>query len=60
MSTTPIFTAGRGVEGLNVWTFLDLTPFGRQEDWEDSPKGRPQSKPYTWWRRHDEYEGDAV
>jgi predicted dithiol-disulfide oxidoreductase (DUF899 family) len=50
------FTAGRGVEALgSVWTFLDLTPFGRQEDWEDSPKGWPQTPPYQWWRRHDEY-----
>jgi predicted dithiol-disulfide oxidoreductase (DUF899 family) len=51
------FTSGRGVEALgSVWTFLDLTPLGRQEDWEDSPPGRPQSPPYEWWRRHDEYE----
>jgi len=50
------FTNGRGVEALgSVWTFLDLTPLGRQEDWEDSPAGRPRTPPYTWWRRHDEY-----
>src|SRR5688572_17644747 len=50
------FTDGRGVEHLgSVWTFLDLTPYGRQEDWEDSPKGWPQTPPYTWWRYHDEY-----
>jgi len=50
------FTSGRGVEALgSVWTFLDLTPQGRQEDWEDSPDGYPQTKPYEWWRRHDEY-----
>jgi predicted dithiol-disulfide oxidoreductase (DUF899 family) len=50
------FTAGRGVEALgSVWTFLDLTPLGRQEEWEDSPPGTPQTPPYTWWRRHDEY-----
>jgi predicted dithiol-disulfide oxidoreductase (DUF899 family) len=49
-------TAGRGVEALgSAWTFLDLTPFGRQETWEDSPEGWPQSQPYDWWRRHDEY-----
>jgi len=47
---------GRGVEKLgSVWSFLDLTPFGRQETWEDSPAGTPQSDPYVWWRRHDEY-----
>jgi predicted dithiol-disulfide oxidoreductase (DUF899 family) len=50
------FTNGRGVEALgSVWTFLDLTPFGRQEKWEDSPEGTPQTPPYVWWRRHDEY-----
>jgi predicted dithiol-disulfide oxidoreductase (DUF899 family) len=51
------FTTARGVEALgSVWTFLDLTPLGRQENWEDSPAGYPQTKPYEWWRRHDEYE----
>ena len=51
------FTNGRGVEALGpVWTLLDLTPLGRQEEWEDSPEGTPQSPPYQWWRRHDEYE----
>ena len=51
------FTAGRGVEALgSTWTFLDLTPFGRQETWEKSPPGWPQTAPYEWWRRHDEYE----
>jgi len=49
------FTNGRGVEGLNAWTLLDLLPYGRQEDWEDSPAGFPQAPPYGWWRRHDEY-----
>jgi predicted dithiol-disulfide oxidoreductase (DUF899 family) len=54
------FTAGRGVEALgSVWTFLDLTPLGRQEDWEDSPAGYPQTPRYEWWRRHDEYEDAA-
>jgi predicted dithiol-disulfide oxidoreductase (DUF899 family) len=51
------FTSGRGVEALGSnWTFLDLTPLGRQEDWEDSPDGYPQTPRYEWWRRHDEYE----
>jgi predicted dithiol-disulfide oxidoreductase (DUF899 family) len=50
------FTNRRGVEALGpVWTFLDLTPYGRQEEWEDSPDGWPQTPPYEWWRRHDEY-----
>jgi predicted dithiol-disulfide oxidoreductase (DUF899 family) len=54
------FTTGRGVEALGpVWSLLDLTPLGRQEEWEDSPPGRPQTPPYAWWRRHDEYGGAA-
>jgi predicted dithiol-disulfide oxidoreductase (DUF899 family) len=53
------FTSGRGVEGVGTnWTLLDLTPLGRQEDWEDSPAGYPQSPRYEWWRRHDEYGND--
>jgi predicted dithiol-disulfide oxidoreductase (DUF899 family) len=38
---------------------VDLTPLGRQEQWEDSPVGRPQTPPYQWWRRHDEYANDS-
>ena len=54
------FTTRRGVEALGSnWTFLDLTPLGRQEDWEDSPAGYPQTPRYEWWRRHDEYENAA-
>ncbi len=50
-------TRSRGVEALgSTWTFLDLTPFGRQEEWEDTPPGRPQSPPYSWWRRPGEYQ----
>jgi predicted dithiol-disulfide oxidoreductase (DUF899 family) len=43
------FTTARGVEALgSVWTFLDLTPLGRQEPWEDSPEGYPQTPAYMW------------
>ena len=50
------FTSGRGVEPLGSgWTFLDLTPLGRQEEWEDSPEGYPQTPPYGWWNWHDAY-----
>ncbi|MDI5935723.1 DUF899 domain-containing protein [Halomonas kalidii] len=50
------FTGKRGVEYLGShWTYLDLTPYGRQETWEDSPAGWPQTPPYAWNRRHDEY-----
>jgi predicted dithiol-disulfide oxidoreductase (DUF899 family) len=52
------FTTARGVDRLRLdFNLLDLTPFGRQESWEDSPAGWPQSEPYRWWRRHDEYGG---
>jgi predicted dithiol-disulfide oxidoreductase (DUF899 family) len=55
------FTNSRGVEMLGTtWSFLDLTPFGRQETWEDSPENWPQTAPYRWWRRHDEYEAPAM
>lgn len=50
------FTTQRGSEELGtLWGFLDVTPYGRQESWEDSPAGWPQTPPYQWWRRHDEY-----
>lgn len=53
------FTDRRGVEHLgSSFTYLDLTPFGRQEEWEDSPEGWPQGRPYVWWKRHDEYDED--
>lgn len=29
--------------------------YGRQEEWENSPAGWPQTQPYTWWRLHDDY-----
>ncbi|HEY5894767.1 MAG TPA: DUF899 domain-containing protein [Chthoniobacterales bacterium] len=51
------FTDGRGVEYLGSnFSYLDVTPFGRQELWEDSPEGWPQTPPYEWWRHHDKYE----
>jgi predicted dithiol-disulfide oxidoreductase (DUF899 family) len=40
-------TFARGCEGLtDSYALLDLTPFGRQEDWEDSPAGWPQRPTY--------------
>ncbi|MEQ4300319.1 DUF899 domain-containing protein [Plantactinospora sp. B6F1] len=55
------FTTNRGVERLGSgWTFLDLTPYGRQETWEDSPDGWPQGQPYAWWRLHDEYPAETA
>ena len=55
------FTSQRGLEGLgDVWRLLDATPYGRQETWQDSPPGWPQSAPYQWWRRHDEFPAVAA
>ncbi|GIF62870.1 hypothetical protein Ais01nite_09050 [Asanoa ishikariensis] len=49
-------TSGRGVDRLRFdFNLLDLTAYGRQENWEDSPLGWPQTEPYSWWRLHDEY-----
>lgn len=53
------FTSMRGLEAVGTtWSLLDLTPFGRQETWEDSPPNWPQTPPYQWWHRHDEYGAD--
>jgi predicted dithiol-disulfide oxidoreductase (DUF899 family) len=36
------WTTGRGVEAMdNSYDLLDLTVYGRQEKWEDSPTGWP-------------------
>src|SRR5215217_7211667 len=54
------FVNHRGDEALgSTWSYLDLTALGRQEDWEDSPEGYPQTRAYAWWRRHDEYGSDT-
>ena len=40
-------TTARGVDRvLFANNILDLTPYGRQEDWEDSPPGWPQHPTY--------------
>src|ERR671914_2657833 len=45
----------RGDEAMGTtWAYLDMTPLGRQEEWEDSPEGYPQTPPYQWWNYHDE------
>jgi len=50
------FINNRGDEAMGtVWSYLDLTALGRQESWEDSPEGYPQTPPYQWWRWQDEY-----
>lgn len=45
-------TKWRGIEAmLPTLQLLDLTPYGRQETWENSPSGWPQDKAGSWWRR---------
>jgi predicted dithiol-disulfide oxidoreductase (DUF899 family) len=40
-------TASRGVDRLMfIHNILDIVPYGRQEDWEDSPEGWPQAPTY--------------
>ena len=68
------FINSRGDEALgSAWGYLDITALGRQEDWEDSPEGYPQTPrgdagpapgrgnwgPYLWWNLHDEYDAPA-
>lgn len=50
------FTTRRGAEYLGSnFSYLDLTPMGRQELWEDSPEWVEQTPPYQWWKKRDEY-----
>jgi len=50
------FVNVRGDEAMgSTWSYLDMTALGRQEEWEDSPEGYPQTPPYQWWNWHDEY-----
>ena len=50
----------RGDEAMGtVWSYLDMTALGRQEKWEDSPEGYPQTETYKWWNWHDNYGAEA-
>ena len=50
------FIDARGDEQMGTtWSYLDITALGRQEEWEDSPEGYPQTPPYEWWNYHDAY-----
>jgi predicted dithiol-disulfide oxidoreductase (DUF899 family) len=54
------FINNRGDEAMgSTWSYLDMTVLGRQEEWEDSPEGYPQTPPYKWWNWHDEYAAGA-
>jgi len=55
------FIDKRGDEAMGgTWDYLDITALGRQEVWEDSPEGYPQTDAYGWWNRNDEYEEATV
>ena len=55
------FINSRGDEAMGTtWSYLDATPLGRQETWEDSPAGYPQTPPYQWWNWHDSYKPGAA
>jgi predicted dithiol-disulfide oxidoreductase (DUF899 family) len=54
------FINNRGDEQMGgTWNYLDLTPLGRQELWEDSPEDYPQTPTYKWWNWHDSYSDGA-
>jgi len=55
------FIKSRGDEQMGgTWNYLDITPLGRQEVWEDSPEGYPQTPTYKWWNWHDSYAAGAA
>ena len=55
------FIDARGDEQMgNTWNYLDITALGRQEEWEDSPEGYPQTPPYQWWNYHDAYSAGSA
>ena len=55
------FVDARGDEGMGTtWSLLDITALGRQEKWEDSPEGYPQTDPYQWWNYNGDYPKDAA
>ena len=48
-------TDGRGTEQLShTFPFVDVLPYGRQEAWQDSPEGWPQSETYDGWLSSEE------
>ncbi|SDF26742.1 DUF899 family protein [Pseudonocardia oroxyli] len=57
-------TNGRGVEQLgHLFALVDVLPYGRREEWQDSPEGWPQGPAYAGWMGSDEIAaayGDAT
>ncbi|EFF89027.1 conserved hypothetical protein [Streptomyces sp. e14] len=48
-------TGGRGIEQVtHTFPLIDLLPYGRQEEWQDSPEGLPQSPTYSRWPRSED------
>ncbi len=68
------WTTGRGVEAMgNTYSLMDLTVYGRQETWEDSPAGWPRpwgagaehpyrtnGRPIAQWSRLRDGRSDAL
>ncbi|NVN52008.1 DUF899 family protein [Mycolicibacterium hippocampi] len=43
-------TNGRGTEQLSqTFPLIDVLPYGRQEEWQDSPEGWPKRPTYSGW-----------
>lgn len=43
-------TNGRGTEQLSyTFALVDVLPYGRREEWQDSPEGWPQDPTYSRW-----------
>ncbi|MFC0674661.1 DUF899 family protein [Brachybacterium hainanense] len=43
-------TTGRGIEQLShTFPLIDVLPYGRREEWQDSPQGWPQTEAYAGW-----------
>lgn len=57
-------TNGRGVEQLgHLFALVDVLPYGRREEWQDSPAGWPQGPAYARWMGSEEIAaayGDAT
>ena len=40
-----------------TFALIDLLPYGRQEEWQDSPEGWPQSPAYSRWASSEDIAG---
>jgi predicted dithiol-disulfide oxidoreductase (DUF899 family) len=48
-------TNGRGTEQLSfLFGLVDVLPYGRQEEWQDSPESWPQGPTYSRWLSSEE------